>query len=148
MNHDREGPLIVIWHSWLPSSFENVLSFHAKYYVDISGSRKRHVSEFFTRNLDSKGPSSICSTALHPEHESLKICHITPTSWKSSNIVTQRICEFLGQDESWFFSEYSHYGVWATSRDEVPETLMAKMTLKSGSFRSFGPFLESKVILH
>jgi hypothetical protein len=33
---------------------------------------------------------------------------------------------FLTEDESWFVLEYLHYGVWAASRDDVPETLVRK----------------------
>jgi hypothetical protein len=126
MADDREGPSILIRRIWLPSLFENIIFFHAKYYADISGSRKRHVSDFFTETQVQKVSSSMSSTSAQFEqntrasrvaisHQLLEILqHCQATDFVN----------FLSEDESQFFLEHPHYGVWAASTDEVPETPM------------------------
>jgi hypothetical protein len=131
MTHDRESPPILIWHSWLPSSFANVLFFHAKYYADISGSRKRNASEFFTRNTGSK---HFIFDVLHvssrwTEDESLKGCHATSTSWNTPALPSNGLCDFLDRERVVvLFGIFPLlYGVSAASGYEVPESPMTKL---------------------
>jgi hypothetical protein len=105
----------------LPSSFENVLFFHANYYADISG--------FFTRNSGSK---SLIFDVFHvslprTKHESLKSCYIASTSWNTLALPSNGLCESFNWVEWWLFLEYPHDGVWAASRDEIPETPMTRI---------------------
>jgi hypothetical protein len=40
---------------------------------------------------------------------------------------SNRFYEVLSRGKPWFFLEYPHDGVWAASRDEIPEIPMAKI---------------------
>jgi hypothetical protein len=56
----------LIWDMWLLSSFETILFFQARYYADISRSRKRQASEFFAKTWTQRVSSSMRFTPAHP----------------------------------------------------------------------------------
>jgi hypothetical protein len=97
MTHDREGPPIPIWHKWLPSSFEEVLFFHAKYYAHMLVSRKTHVSEFFTRNSKSKNFifDRFQISSPRTRHETFKSCSVTSASSNPPALPSNGLCAFL-----------------------------------------------------
>jgi transposase len=85
---------------------------NAKYYSEISGSRKRHVSEFFTRNSGPNVSSSMDSTPAHPE-QNMKASRVA-MSHQLLEILqpcqARGFVHFLTGDESWLFLEYPNYG--------------------------------------
>jgi hypothetical protein len=96
MIHDREGPPILIWHRWLPSSFENVLFFLPKYYANISWSQKRHVSDFLTRNSGSKVSSSMGFAPAHPE-QNMKVSRV---------VMSHQLIEILQHCQATYFLNF------------------------------------------
>jgi hypothetical protein len=131
MIHDRESSSILKWHMRSSNSFENVLFFHAKYYADISGSRRRYVSDFFVRNYDSKNFifDKFHNSSPRTEHENLKNCYVKSTSWNTPTLPSNRFCEFLDRRGALvLFGVFPlWHGVWAASRDKIPETPITKI---------------------
>jgi hypothetical protein len=96
----------------LLSPFENVLSFHGKHYADIFRSQKRHVSDFFTRNSESKVSSSLGSTPTHPE-QNMKASRVAMSCQLLEILQHCQAIEFadlLTGNEWRFVLEYPHSG--------------------------------------
>jgi histone-lysine N-methyltransferase SETMAR len=75
-----------------------------------------------------KAPSSIGSTSAHPNMKASRVAMSHQLLEILQHCQATSFVNFLTGDESWFFSEHLHYGVWAAFRDAVSETSMTTMS--------------------
>jgi hypothetical protein len=102
--------------------------------IQTSQDLERKISQNSSRETQAQKVSySMGSTLAHPEQnmkasrvamshqliELLQHCHATD------------FANFLTGNESWFFLESPHHGVWAACRDELPETRITKIDTES-----------------
>jgi hypothetical protein len=105
MARDWESQPILIWHIWLPSSFEKALSFHANIMHTSQGFERDMSQNSSCETRDRKVSSSMRSTPAHPEQN----VKASRTAMPHQLLEIRQHCQatdfvsFLTGDQSWSF---------------------------------------------